>query len=47
MPAGAVPAETIEAIRQQTKLPVLRQSLRLAAVKSPDEVRVFLEQAGK
>ncbi len=45
---GAVPPAVIEAIRQETKLPLLQQSHRLAVtVKSPDEVRAFLQQAGK
>jgi hypothetical protein len=45
---GAVPAEVTEAIRQQTKVPLLRQSYQLAVtVKSPEEVRTFLQQAGK
>jgi hypothetical protein len=45
---GAVPAEVSEAIRRETKLPLLQQSHRLAVtVKSPEEVRAFLEQAGK
>ncbi len=44
---GSVSPEVIEAIRRETKLPLLKQSLRLAAVKSPDEVRAFLQQAGE
>jgi hypothetical protein len=44
---GAVPADVTEVIRQQTKLPLLEQSLSLAVVKSPEEVRTFLQQAGK
>ncbi len=45
---GAVPPEAIEAIRRETKLPLLEQSHRLAiTVKSPDEVRAFLQQAGE
>jgi hypothetical protein len=37
---GAVPPEALEAIRRETKLPLLQQSISLAAVKSPDEVTV-------
>jgi hypothetical protein len=45
---GAVPTEAIEAIQRETKLPLLKQSHRLAiTVKSPDEIRAFLEQGGK
>ena len=42
---GAVPREVTEAIRQETKLPLLQHGLRVAVtVKSPDEVRTFLQQ---
>ncbi len=44
---GAVPPEVIEAIRRETKLPLLKQSLRLAVVKSPEEIRAFLQQASE
>ena len=45
---GAVPPDVIEAIGRETKLPLLRQSHRLAVtVKSPEEVRIFLQQADK
>jgi hypothetical protein len=45
---GAVPPEAINAVQQETKLPLLQQSHRLAlTAKSPDEVRAFLQQAGK
>jgi hypothetical protein len=45
---GAVSPEAIAAIQRETKLPLLQQSHRLAiTVKSPDEIRTFLEQAGK
>jgi hypothetical protein len=45
---GAVTPETIEAIQRETNLPLLRESHRLAiTVKSPDEVRAFLQQPGK
>jgi hypothetical protein len=45
---GAVPPEVTEAIRQEMKLPLLQQSHRLAVtVKSPEEVRAFLQQNGK
>ncbi len=45
---GAVPSELIEAIRQETKLPLLKQILRRAATtKSPDEVRAILQQDTK
>ncbi len=44
---GAVPSEVTEAIRRETKLPLLQQGLRLAVTAgSPDELRTFLQQGG-
>jgi hypothetical protein len=45
---GAVSTELIEAIHRQTDIPLLMESLDLAATtQSPDEVLAFLQQAGK
>lgn len=44
---GAVPPDVIEAIGRETNLHLLRQCLPLAAVKSLEEVRAFLQQVAK
>ncbi len=45
---GAVPAEVIEAIRQETELPLVKQIHGFAVTaKSPDEFRAFLQQVSK